>query len=180
MSSEHETHDHAGPHGDDGYGNGPGLLRRAFLAMTGKGRHKPRTLALPAPPFASDPAHSPLETDGSGEGPDTTATTNGGDANRDAPSAASRTQDIEDQLRRVRQVIEENDPLVPPSQRAASRAAAEPEPEVVALSVRLATPMDAATVDADPTHSHRINAAVLAQLPAGARITALVVETPIS
>lgn len=81
---------------------------------------------------------------------------------------------MEERLRRVRRVIEENDPLVPASERPAPA----PEVEIVALSVRLATPVDAAALDADPTRSHRVNAAVLAQLPEGARIVALVVETP--
>ena len=154
----------------------PGAFRRALSALGAIGRRKPAQLQLPAPVQHDEgagtrEAYPPVA-------PDATPR-----SERDRHSLGSSTPDVAsddlgDQLKRLRKVIEDHDPLAR-AEAPAAPAAPAPVP-TVALNVRLATPLGADEIGLDPELPPRIVNAVLAQLPAGARIVALVVETPTS
>lgn len=97
-----------------------------------------------------------------------------------APAAPVTPPDeLGEQLRRVRRVLEENDPLAPKPARRKATPPPPPPPvrERVSLTVRLETPIDSDVLAGSPGRPSRIAEATLAQLPPGARIVGLVVET---
>ena len=159
----------------------PGVMHR-MLAAVGLRRGE-KTLALPAPDGFVDPAGeaSPDAAFAPAERGDAVAGTPDPSVRGDTPRGAAQRSpadtgdSLDDQLRRVREVLEEHDPLAPRATRPAAPAA--PPRERVSLTVRLETPIDADVLAGSPGRPSRIAEATLSQLPEGARIVGLVVET---